>query len=288
MPAALGRPLAAEMAAADRTVRVYISADLEGIGGVVEPEHTASGNEGYERARRLMMGEVNAAVAGAFDGGAEAVVINDSHAAMTNLIPEDLDRRAELITGNCKPFSMVQGLDGSFSAVFLIGYHARAGTPGVISHTYAGTAFEVLLNGQPVGEAELSAAVAGYWGVPVALITGDSVLIEQVQETIRPIQALAVKIPQSRRAARCLHPDVVRERIRRSAADAMRDLGRGEPYVPNCPIRLEIVYRRTENAELAAVMPGAELKDPRTVAFTAPDALEMYRAFVSLMHLAGE
>jgi D-amino peptidase len=148
-------------------MRIFISADIEGVAGVVSPLHGQPGNGEYERARRLMTEEVSAAVAGAFDGGATEVVVNDSHGPMINLLPELLDPRAELILGRPKPMNMFASLDGGFAGVFCTGYHSGAGRHGVLSHTINGFAFAAIrLNGIDCAEATLYGAYAGSLGVP--------------------------------------------------------------------------------------------------------------------------
>lgn len=140
---------------------VYISADIEGISGVVSPNHGNENYKDYERFRRLMTLEVNAAVAGAADGGADAVVVNDSHGRMSNILIEELDVRAELISGSPKPLGMMQGVEDSVDLAFLIGYHAASGTASaVLDHTTNGTVHQVRLNGEPLGEAGMNAYMA--------------------------------------------------------------------------------------------------------------------------------
>ena len=122
-------------------MKIFVSADIEGVAGVVARAHGEPGNVEYERARRLMTHEVNAAIAGAFEGGATEVLVNDSHGPQMNLIPELLDARAEVLLGRPKQGGMCAGLDSSFDGVFFTGYHAGAGQYGVLSHTINGFAF---------------------------------------------------------------------------------------------------------------------------------------------------
>ena len=161
-------------------MKIFISADIEGVAGVVIPAHGQPGNPEYERARRLMTTEVNAAIAGAFDGGATEVLVNDSHGPQMNLIPEQLDARAEVILGRPKRGGMCAGLEPGFAAVFFTGYHAGAGRNGVLSHTINGFAFAgIRVNGIDCAEATLYGAYAGSMGVPVALLSGDQELMAQ-------------------------------------------------------------------------------------------------------------
>jgi D-amino peptidase len=168
-------------------VRVYLSVDMEGIGGIGHADPTNRGDLGYPAAVELMVGEANAAIEGACAGGATEVVVNDSHGTMINLTPADLDPRAVLIQGQ-KPWSMVEGAgplaEGEpprFDVALLVGYHTRAGHPkGVIAHTYTGGPTLTSLDGRPVGESGINASVLGQWGVPVGLVTGDDALAMEI------------------------------------------------------------------------------------------------------------
>lgn len=269
-------------------MRVYITADLEGISGIVDADECITGKPGYDRARRLQMGDVNAAIAGAFDGGATEVVVNDSHGRMQNLILEDMDPRAELITGSDKPFFMVQGLDSSFDAAFFIGYHTMAGTPGILNHTYRGNLiFDVKLNGIKAGESEINAAVAGHLGVPVVLITGDSLLAEEVKSSVNPPQFVITKYPSSRTNARCIHPNTVHDRIKQAAKTALEQLDRTRLYKIESPVTLEVGFWRPNMAQAAAVLPGARQVDPRTTVYEAKDIIEAYKALRVFLAMAG-
>lgn len=164
-------PLAAQQRA---RLKVYISSDMEGIAGLVSGTQVTGGERDYAVGRRLMIAETNAAIAAAFDAGATEVLVNDSHGSQTNLLAEELDRRAVLITGAPKPRGMMQGIDSTFDAVVFIGYHAQGSSiDAVLGHTYSGALKRVTLNGREVGEYGLNAAVAGHFGVPVVFIAGD-------------------------------------------------------------------------------------------------------------------
>jgi D-amino peptidase len=251
-------------------MKIFISADIEGVAGVVTPQQGQPGNSEYERARRLMTEEVNAAVAGAFEGGASEVVVNDSHGPMTNLLPDLLDPRAELILGRPKPTYMCAGLDGSFDGVFFTGYHSGAGQHGVLAHTVNGFAFNAIrVNGIDCAEATLYGAYAGSLGVPVALLTGDDRLREQCAALFAGAQVAQVKAALGNRAARALSPERARAVIREAAARAVRNLGGCRPYVIPPPYRLELDLSSVVLGDLAAGIPVAERVAPRTVAFAA-------------------
>ena len=251
-------------------MKIFISADIEGVAGVVHPAQGQPGNPEYERARRLMTDEVSAAVAGAFDGGATSVLVNDSHGPQTNLLPELLDPRAELLLGRPKLAGMCAGLDGSFDAVFFTGYHSGAGRHGVLSHTVNGFAFAAIrVNGIDCAEATLFGAYAADLGVPVALLTGDDQLMAQCAARFAGAQTVVVKHAVGHRAARALSPPRACAAIREGAATALRNLAECRPTPIEGPYRLELDLNTVGIADLAAIIPASERVGPRTVAFAA-------------------
>lgn len=251
-------------------MKVFISVDIEGVAGVVIPAQGEPGNPEYERARRLMTQEANAAIAGAFDGGATVVVVNDSHGPMTNIIAEDLDPRAELILGKPKFGNMCAGLEAGFDAAFFVGYHSGAGRHGVLSHTVNGYAFAgFTVNGQDCAEATLYGAYAGSLGVPVALLTGDDQLMIQCGDLFPGSRQVTVKHALGHRAARALSPERARTAIRAGAAAALHGLSACRPFVIAGPYRLELSLTTVAIADQAALIPVAERVGPRLVAFAA-------------------
>lgn len=274
-------------------MRVYISADMEGVSGVVHVEQTAPGAREYDRACALMIGEVNAAVAGAYDAGATAVLVNDSHWNMRNLRIEDLDPRAELISGAPKPFSMVQGLDASFDVMFCVGYHARAGTAAAsIDHTFTGRVFRVTINGREVGELGVNAMLAGCYDVPVLLVSGDSQIAAEAHDLLGDtVVTVAVKTAIGAAAARCLPIGEARRRIQAAAAEAIdrrRNLAPGTGVVrPAAETTLCVEFNSSIQAELALLAPGSARSGPRSIEFSHSDYREIYRAWRAMYTLAG-
>ena len=175
-------------------VRVYISVDMEGVAGISHANPTRRGDYGYAEAVALMVGEANAAIEGAFDGGATAVTVNDSHGGMYNLAPEALDRRARVVLGK-KPLSMNEAIaDANLDVALFVGYHARAGHPtGVISHTYNPRALLVEVDGRPITEAGINALYLGAFGVPVAMVTGDDALAAELDDWLPWAETVVVK-----------------------------------------------------------------------------------------------
>ena len=261
-------------------VKVYISADMEGATGIAVKAQVVEGHPGYERARRLLTGDVNAAVAGAFDAGATEVLVNDGHFLMTNILIDELDQRARLITGRNKALAQMEGLDGSFDAVFYVAYHASVGTQdAVINHTYLGKAVrEVRRNGRPAGEAEINSGIAGYFGVPVALVTGDDRVVAETTAALGPIEGAVVKRALDRFAADSLSPRSSAALIREASARALRRLAEFPiPRVPS-PTTFEIDFMSTAEAAITTLFPCVERRGPRTVAVTDADYLRAFKA----------
>ena len=275
------------------TVRVYISVDMEGIAGVVheaqtDPSDPACAAE-YARFRRLMTAEANAAVEGAVAAGATRVVVNDSHWFMRNLLAEELHQAAELVAGDPKPRSMVQGIDEQegFDAALFVGYHARAGTRNaILDHTYADRIYEVRLNGKPVGELGINAAFAGVSGVPVALVSGDSALAAEAKDLLGDgVSTVIVKEAVSRHAARSVAPAVACRMIRDEATRTLKR--KHAPFVLPAPIALEVDFAQTIHADMAALCPGATRTAGRTVAFSHADYHEVFRVWRVLLNLSA-
>ncbi len=267
-------------------MRVFISVDMEGISGVVSWPQTNPGQFDYDRMRRLMTQEANAAIEGAFEAGATEVLVNDSHDGMRNIMLEDLNPEARLITGDHKPMSMMEGCGPDFDAVFLIGYHSQASSTGVLNHTYTTRVVHYSVNGKVVGETGMNAYIAGYHGVPVVLVSGDSVVAAEAKELLGTVEAVAVKDPKSQFAASCLHPTKARALIKEAAVRALKNLDKYKPLTPPAPSTVRLMFNASVYADSAAIMPGAVRIDPLTVEFTAPEYLTAYRGARTMMHLA--
>jgi D-amino peptidase len=272
-------------------MRVYISVDMEGIAGVVhedqtdpiEPRHAGE----YNRFRRLMTHEANAAIAGAMDAGATQLLVNDSHWLMRNLLAEELHPAAELLSGGPKRLSMVEGIENGFDAAMFIGYHARAGTHhAIIDHTYTSRVYEVRVNDQPVGELALNAAMAGLHGVAVALVSGDQALAAEAMALLgQGVETIIVKHAAGRFAARSLAPAVACERIRTGAAAALRRKHR--PFTFETPIRVEVDFVVSQMADMAELVPGSRRMGGRTVGYSGADYQEVFRAWRAMYNLAS-
>src|SRR5215471_11205988 len=269
-------------------MKVFISADMEGTAGVTDWDQVLPQHQDYGRFRRLMTEEVNAAILGALEAGAKEIVVNDSHATMRNLLIEELHPQAQLVSGRPKPYSMMQGIDGSFDAVFFTGYHAAAGTQdAILDHSYSGAAVrQIKLGNLVVGEAGLNAALAGHFKVPVALVTGDVTAVAQVKKLIPHIETVTVKQPIGRLAALSYQPVEARRRIKEGATRALRRIKDAKPLALPRPITVEIDLTYTAMADRCMLIPGMTRVSPRAVAYKARDAEQAYSVTMACLVLA--
>ncbi|HHW02435.1 MAG TPA: M55 family metallopeptidase [Thermoanaerobacterales bacterium] len=269
-------------------MKIFISADMEGISGVVSMDQINPGARDYERARRMMTREVNAVIEAALEYGATEIVVNDSHDNMDNILIEELNPRAALISGNPKPLSMMQGIDETFDGVFFVGYHARAGTPqAVVDHTYAFRVISAKINGRPMSEAGLNGRLAGHFGVPVVFLSGDQSAVACARMELRDHVGVVVKEAVGRTAA-VIHPfEVVKERLRAGVAEAMKNIKNIEPTVEKGSVELEVSFSISGMADMALLIPGAAKKDGRTVIYTARDYMEAFKVFRAMLALSS-
>jgi len=270
-------------------MKVFISADLEGVAGVVHDEHVMRDGREHDRARKLMTQEVNAAVEGALKAGATNIVVNDSHGTMRNIIPEELHEAAELITGSPKPLSMMQGIDKSCDAVFFVGYHAMPSSfPSVMGHTYHGrVVYNLKVNKKLIGETGVNAAVAGYYNVPVVLVTGDETVTREAVELLGKVETVPVKKAVGRYAAQCLPPSKARKLIKEASSKALEKVAKFKPFKLKPPITFEIDFINTGMTEMALLIPGVKQLSNRTVVYTSNDLLEAFKAFRAVIALAS-
>ena len=268
-------------------MRVLISADGEGISGITSTDEMLYGKPEFQRFRELMTLDVNAAIAGAFDAGATEVIVNDSHWTMTNIIMEQLDSRADLIKGFHKYLCMVEGVQSEVDAVFFVGYHAMTGhSDGVANETIVGREMiETRMNGQPVGEIALNAALCGHYGAPVVFLSGDDMMEQEAKALLGDVECAVTKYAIDRWTARCVGLERSRERIRAGAANALRRLSSFTPYTVDGPITLEVEFSSTSEAYWAALVPGTERKNHRTVAYTGENIAEAWRGFFAALLL---
>jgi D-amino peptidase len=254
-------------------MKVYLSVDMEGIAGIATMDQIVRGGHGYPRAQQLMTAETNAAIAGAFDGGADTVLVNDSHGTMDNLIQTELDPRVRLLSGSPKLQCMAEGLSADHDVALLIGYHAPGGGPGVLAHTFSAYFGEVRLNGVPVSEAEVTALQAGRLGVPIGLVTGDDVICELATAAFPDVTAVPVKRAHGFSAADSLSPSFAQQAVRKGAAQAVSSIRRLRPFPVPERLHVAIDMPTIASAELAEAVPGVRRVGARTIEqdLTSPD-----------------
>jgi D-amino peptidase len=267
-------------------VKVLISADMEGVTGVTCPDDCEPGHARWEQCRRLLTGDVNAAVAGFAEAGADEVLVNEAHADMRNLLLDQLDPRATLLIGTHKPLGMMEGIDRGPDLVAFVGYHTGAGEPGVLAHTYLPNSItSVTVNGATASEGRMNAMLAAEYGVPVALVTGDDLTCLDAAAYAPTARAVAVKTCVDRYSAVCLPPSVSAQRITEAARACVGDSHRVTATEP--PYTYEVTFDATHLAALVTCIPGVDAVSGRTVRFTLPTMHEAIRCFRALTRVAG-
>lgn len=269
-------------------LKVFVSADMEGIWGVVHGDQTSPESPEYGPARRWMTEDVNAVVAGLFDAGATEVVVNDSHGSMRNIIPDELDSRATLISGSPKPLSMMQGIGEGFGACLFIGYHAKAGTEAaILDHTISGSVVRaVRINGVEMPELGINAAIAGYFGVPVVMISGDTAVCAQAKAMLGPgTVGVPVKEGLGRYAARLFPRDAARKALRDGAKEALLRREASKAFKIEPPCRFEVLFQTSGQAEMSMLLPAVARMDSRTAVFSTNDYIEGFKLMRAMIAL---
>lgn len=269
-------------------MKILISTDIEGVAGVYHPEQTRAGNGEYERARRLMTEEANAAIAGAFEGGASEVFVNDSHGGFRNLLPDQLDARAQVVQGKPRYLSMVAGVDEpGMAAVCMIGYHSRAQGRGILAHTINSFAFaRVWLNEQELGEMGIYGALAGEYGVPVVMASGDDVFIEEHRPLFPQTRFVQTKRATGHTAGISLAPAAACAAIRAGVAEALR-APRPQPWVLSGTITVRIQTQTAALADLFCQWPTLQRLAGDEIGFEAPTVEAAVRMINSLSAMSS-
>jgi D-amino peptidase len=271
-------------------MKLYVSCDMEGTAGVCswmqcDPSNTRE----YPIYRRYMSQEVRAAIDGARGAGVTDVLVNDSHWDMRNLVWDELPSDVRVISGSRKPFSMAEALDRGYGGAFFTGYHARVGdADGVLAHTYtADVLYNVRINGVVCSEALLNAAMAGYYGVPLLLVSGDRVVVDHVKQHMPWVTGVVVKDGIGHYAANSLTPKAAQMLLREAAAHAVQNAPAAKPFRFEPPITMELETTRVEQADFIELMPGFERTGGRTLRFAHDDYKMIFRAFVAAFRLGG-
>ncbi|MBV8725578.1 MAG: M55 family metallopeptidase [Candidatus Eremiobacteraeota bacterium] len=273
-------------------MKLYISCDMEGVAGVCAWQQVDARNSHpeYEIYRRYYTQEVKAAVAGARAAGVTEFLVNDSHGPMRNLDLEAFDSDVRVIFGNRKTFSMVQDADAGFAGAFFVGYHGGAGdADAVLCHTYTPSViYEVRLNGMRCSEATLNAALLGYYGVPLLMITGDRTTVEDVRSQMPWVHGAIVKESIGNFAANTMLPGSACELIRAAAAEAVQNVSRAQLFRVEPPVTLDVDLVSAAQAHLVATIPGFERVASRGVRFVHDDYAVVFKSFVATWRLGGQ
>ena len=271
---------------------VYLSVDIEGITGVVHADMMMPGEREYDRGRRLMTADANAAIEGLVQAGADYILVCDGHGPMRNLLFEELHPAAHLLTGtgNAKEHCQIEAADGrKFDAAVFVGYHAMARTYRAIHpHTIAGAVVsELRLNGRPHGETGINAAILGSLGIPTIMVTGDTTTVAEARDFLgEGIETVAVKEAVGRNAAICRPPTATRPEITAAAARALGQLGKVAPYAPERPFAIEVDFLTMPQCDRAARATGVERLAPLTIRVGGDDPWAQYAALWSALRAA--
>ena len=268
-------------------MRVVMSVDIEGATGVVSNKETSEGAFDYERARRYLTHDVNAAIEGAVEGGATRIVLHDTHGLnYRSILLEELNPAAEVVRGT--PILFFEDLRPEFDACFLVGAHSSPGTPGVLSHLYTSAFREVRVNGVPVGEGQVTAAMAGQLGIPTVLVTGDDVVAREMRSVIPDIEVAEVKRAIHRYAAACLPLEKTGPLIRAAAKRAVQKARQVQPFTYRGPADVELdLHNPYYDAAIARLVPGVSAKGWATLHYRASDAMDVYRFLTLGLYLVN-
>ena len=268
-------------------MKIFISSDMEGTAGVVDWSQCIPGNPEYGYYRELLQNEVNASIKGAMAAGATEFLVNDSHSSMQNLRPDSLEGNARYLSGKHKPMYMMQGLDSTFDAIFLISYHgSMSSEASVLSHTYNPRAIsDIRLNGEFVSEAGLNALVAQAYGVPMVLVTGDETTEVETRMWSPGIQAAVVKKSITRFAADSMHPKQACDLIFEKAKASLEALATIPAPTIKLPATIEITFHNNDFADMATWLPGTVKTGVKTVTITDADPLALFRRFITTVIL---
>lgn len=261
------------------SLKIFISADMEGVVGVVSDAQIGPGGFEYERFRGFMTAEVNACIEAAREAGATEILIADAHGNGQNLLIERLPDDVMLVRSWPRPMGMMEGIDSSFDGVIFLGYHAStANERGVRAHTFSSASVTaVRLNGMSMSEASVNAAIAGHFGVPVIMVSGDNVAVAETQVIIGDVEGAVVKWAKGFHSAQTLMPEAAYRVIRDRTKAAIERIDEFEPYVLETPLRLELSLKHYRPVELLSYLPNVERVNSHTVRFVGQDILEVAR-----------
>ena len=260
-----------------KKLKIYISADMEGVAGVVTSEQLGPSGFEYSRFREFMTGEVLAAVNAAFEAGATEVLVSDSHGNGQNLLLEKFPENVRIVRSWPRPLMMMEGIDASFDAAIFIGYHSSTTNPdGVRAHTMSSARLaDIRLNGRSMPEAGINAAIAGHFGVPVIMISGDDAIVKEARELIGPIEGAVVKWAVSFHSAKTLTPQAAQKRIAEKVKAAIGRLKEFKPFKLKTPVSLEVTFKNYRPSQILAYLPIVDRIDAHSIRFVGKDMIEV-------------
>ncbi len=271
-------------ATAQEGLKIYISADLEGVGGTVTGEQLGPDGFEYQAARRWMTEEVNAAIRGARSAGATEILVSDSHGNGQNLLLDELPQDITVVRSWPRPLAMMAGIDDTFDGAIFIGYHTSTdNTAGVRAHTMSSARLtSVKLNGVPVPETGLNAAIAGHFGVPVIMLSGDDAIAEEATDLLGELETAVVKKAYGFHSAETLMPAAAYRLIEETAARAVSRIEDFEPWDLGGPVELEVSFKNYRPVEALGYLEIVERIDSHTIRYTGPDmiAVENFLTFL--------
>jgi D-amino peptidase len=263
--------------AQNRKLKIYISADMEGVVGVVTGDQLGPQGFEYNRFREFMTEEVKAAIGAAFDAGATEIVVSDSHGNGENLLIEKLPKNVTIVRSWPRPLMMMQGIDETFDGAIFIGYHtSTTNTAGVRAHTISSARLaDVRLNGISMPEAGINAAIAGSFNVPIIMISGDDAIVKEATDLLGNIEGAVVKWAISFHSAKTLTPEMAYELIREKTKRAIQRIKEFKPYKMKQPIQLDVRFKAYRPAELLAYLPNVQRTDAHSIRFVGKDIIEV-------------
>lgn len=268
--------------------KIYISADLEGVNGVINHHQTESFGDGYNYARKQQQKELNCIIDSLISAGIENITLNDAHGRMDNLILSDLNSKVQLITGKPKPISMMYGLDETYKCAIFAGYHAGAGSENaVLPHTFSQIYKNIKLNGELVGEVELNAIYAGIKKVPVVLVTGDCAVCQQAEKIVKTIKSVSVKKAISSTAAICRPEEELFEELRNKTVEAVKNINSMDLLIQNPPYKLEIDFNDIKMADIAEFLPCLMRISDTCVVYESENYEDVYKLLQFLTATVG-
>ncbi len=264
---------------AQNKIKIYISADMEGVVGVVTGDQLGPSGFEYERFRKFMTAEVIACIEAAREAGADEILVSDSHGNGENILIEKLPNDVMIVRSWPRSLGMMEGIDNSFDGVIFLGYHASTNSKkGVRAHTMSSANItSVKINNIVMPEAGINALIAGYFGVPIILITGDDIAVKETQSLLGDIEGAIVKTAISFHSAKTLTPEASYKLIRKKTKAAIKRIKQFKPYKLKEPLTLDLSLKNYRPVELLQYFPGVERIDSHTVRFVGKDIIEISR-----------